>query len=325
MKEFKDKAHNLYAIQRKEEAIQNSVSKVLPILLDERSRLFTAAINGYIPEICKFMVVSNKSVNDLMQIDPSNRNTILHRICTKNRSKAFSFLQSTLSDEELIEYLFQSNSSDQRPYEYACRYGSISIAKKIFDIKEMKDKISNDYDNLYRILFHLLVYNQNKYLINYIISVLNITKEKMSVIFKHKCQTPPDGKFISRVQYDKFTIVGGVSYYGTVNIMTHLSTILSVDALCEHVFAKDGWGDNALQGAIERKKLKMVKCIVSIKPVKEKLLTDDEKLGAALKTLNGNFEESVAKYLVNELELTETKLYELNEIYDLNVHQILSV
>merc|ERR1712087_524814 len=35
MKDYKDKAHNLYSIQRKEEIIKESVSKTLPILLDQ--------------------------------------------------------------------------------------------------------------------------------------------------------------------------------------------------------------------------------------------------------------------------------------------------
>ena len=73
------------------------------------------------------------------------------------------------------------------------------------------------------------------------------------------------------------------------------------------------------------KKLRMIKCILCVKSVKEKLLTDDGELGAVLKKLNDNFEGSIAKYLVNELELTETKLYELDEIYGLNVDAILSV
>ena len=68
----------------------------------------------------------------------------------------------------------------------------------------------------------------------------------------------------------------------------------------------------------------MVKCILSLKSVKDKLLTDDAELGAVLESLNANFEHSIAKYLVNELELTETRLYELDESYDFDVKQILS-
>ena len=326
MKEFKDKAHNLYAIQRREEAIQNSVSKILPLLMDTKCRLFTAAINGSVPELCKFMVVSNKSIEDLMKMDQDTNNTILHRICTKGRSKAFAFLQSLLTKEELIDYLVQANKDDQRPYEYAIRYSAVSIAKKIFDIKEIREIVMNNDDNVFRLLYHLFLYNQNKYLIDYILSVLNITNEKISLIFDHKYPTPSSNLFTQkRIKYDKFTILGAVAYKGTVNIMEHLPSIISEDILCKNIFAKDAWGDNAIQGAIEKKRLKMVKIVLNIKPVKERLLTNNDELGAVLKTLIANFEESIAKYFVNELELTETRLYELGEMYDLNVNQIVNV
>ena len=302
------------------------MGKILPLLMDTKCRLFTAAINGSITELCKFMVVSNKSVKDLMKIDEDTNNTILHRICTKGRSKAFSFILSILSKQEIIDYLFQSNNRDYRPYEYAVSYSSISITKKIFDIKEIQEKISNNDDNLYRLFYHVFVYNQNKYLIDYIISVLNITKEKMATIIGHKSPAPPYGKFASdRVKYDLRTIVGAISMVGTAKNMKHLANVIGNELLCDHIFVKDGWGWNAIKYAIYKKKLQMIKCILSIKPVKEKLLTDDDELGPALKTLSDNFEESVAKYLVNELELNETRLNELDQVYSLNVNKILSL
>ena len=104
-------------------------------------------------------------------------------------------------------------------------------------------------------------------------------------------------------KYDSFTIVGALSYFDE-----HLLGIVGEDVLSTNIFVKDGWGDNAIQGAIEKKKLKMVKCILNVKSVKEKLLTDDTELGVALKTLNSNFEELIAKYLVNELEIDRNKI-----------------
>ena len=64
MKEFKDKAHNFYAIQRKKESIENSVNKILPLLPDQKTGLFTAGINGNVSELCKLMVISNLKPGD---------------------------------------------------------------------------------------------------------------------------------------------------------------------------------------------------------------------------------------------------------------------
>merc|ERR1712107_517425 len=46
MKDSKDKAHNLYAIQRKEEGIRNSVIPTLPILLNKRKEILSVACRG---------------------------------------------------------------------------------------------------------------------------------------------------------------------------------------------------------------------------------------------------------------------------------------
>ena len=117
MKDFKDKAHNLYSIQRKKESIESSVSEILPLLLDQKTRLLTAAINGNVSELCKLMVVSNLKPNDIMAVDPKTKKTILNFICIKNNLKVFSFIQSIISSEELIEHLFRPSDSNQRSIE----------------------------------------------------------------------------------------------------------------------------------------------------------------------------------------------------------------
>ena len=108
-------------------------------------------------------------------------------------------------------------------------------------------------------------------------------------------------------------------------MMHHLLDMVGDESFCKNIFVKDAWGDNAIQAAVLRKKLKMVKCIVDVKSIKEKLLTDDHELGVVLNKLNEHFDQHVAKYLLNQLELTETKLSELQGMYALNVEQILSV
>merc|ERR1712176_806386 len=52
MKDYKDKAHNLYAIQRKEEVITTSISKTLPILLDQKKDIQGIACEGEVKKMC---------------------------------------------------------------------------------------------------------------------------------------------------------------------------------------------------------------------------------------------------------------------------------
>merc|ERR1712228_696081 len=57
MKEYKNKAHNLYAIQRKEEAIKSSVSATLPTLLDQQKKIMGVACRGNVKQMCSLMIL----------------------------------------------------------------------------------------------------------------------------------------------------------------------------------------------------------------------------------------------------------------------------
>ena len=104
MKEFKDEAHNLYAIQRRIAAIENSVAKTLSILL--------------------------VSSQDIMRADADTRETILHGICfCKNQVNTFSFLQSMMSKDQLLQYLFCNNWQNRNVIEYVVFYGCWLIGK----------------------------------------------------------------------------------------------------------------------------------------------------------------------------------------------------
>ena len=224
-----------------------------------------------------------------------------------------------------MEYLCQPNKTDQRPYEYAVAYSSVSIVKKIFDIKEMRDKFVN-IDDLFRLLYHLFSRNRNIYLIDYVLSILNITKEKLAQVLAHTCsESHGDFDQGSQTAYRNFTIVGIMAFDGNVDTMKHLINIIDEDTFCDAVFMRDGWGDNAIQGALESSSFNVIKCILSTKIIKEKLMKDDNKLVSVLKSLNAKFIPDIAKYIAKELELTETKLRGLSSWHTLNVDWILSV
>merc|ERR1712228_623500 len=69
MKDYKDMAHNLYAIQRREESIKSSVSATLPILLNQKKEIFGTACRGIVKEICSLMITQNKEVKDVCFVD----------------------------------------------------------------------------------------------------------------------------------------------------------------------------------------------------------------------------------------------------------------
>merc|ERR1712228_629011 len=71
MKEYKDKAHNLYAIQRKEESITASVRPTLPILMDLQKEIVGVACGGEWKKMCSLMILQNQSIKDVMFLGPT--------------------------------------------------------------------------------------------------------------------------------------------------------------------------------------------------------------------------------------------------------------
>merc|ERR1712228_769243 len=82
MKEYKEVAHNLYAIQRKEESIKGSVSATLPILLNQQKEILEVGCSGNVKKMCSLMVLQNKEIKDLMFVDKKSGNNVFHRICS---------------------------------------------------------------------------------------------------------------------------------------------------------------------------------------------------------------------------------------------------
>merc|ERR1712228_974742 len=178
MKEYKDMAHNLYAIQRKEDAIKTSVSATLPILLNQKKDIFGIACSGIVKKMCALMVTQNLSVNDLMFVDKTSGNTIFHRICSLGHLKLLLFLESMMSRKEFIEHMFMSNISDQKCFEYAVRYSNLSITKHLLEMDEVQDRYKDNDPMIFRLCLHLFVRNSNADLTEYLLSALQIKKEK---------------------------------------------------------------------------------------------------------------------------------------------------
>lgn len=129
MKDFKDKAHDLYAIQRKEEAIKDAISPTLPILLDQQKKISTVGCIGNVKQMCSLMVLQHKRINDLLFVDKASGNTIFHRICILGHLPLLLFLESMMTQKEFVDFIFLSNHTDRKCIEYVVRNSHLSIVK----------------------------------------------------------------------------------------------------------------------------------------------------------------------------------------------------
>merc|ERR1719242_2159153 len=118
MKDYKNKAHNLYAIQRKEESFKSSVSPTFPILLSQQKEIFEVACRGNVKKMCSLMILQNQSIKDLMFVHKESGRTLFHMICKFGHLELLKFLESLMDRSEFIEHLFSCDSIDNHPVDF---------------------------------------------------------------------------------------------------------------------------------------------------------------------------------------------------------------
>merc|ERR1712228_8791 len=320
MKEYKDMAHNLYAIQRKEDSIKSSVSATLPILLNQQKKIMEVACYGNVKKMCSLMILDNKEIKELMVLDKESGNTILHRVCTLGHLKLLKFLESLMQRKKFVDYIFLGNNiHENKPIEYAMSRSNSSIVKHLFDKKEVQDMYKNNDPMLFRLFIFLFSYNSNPHIIDYVLFALNITKEKVIKMLSYKCS-----KLGRDTQYYMMNILTAVAWTATFDHLQRLVAVIGEQAFIDNVFNRDKHGYDVMKWAMDKEKMKIIEFILSIDQIKEKYLSDNN----ALHFLCGSLNECIAnkecvKYAVDTLGLTEAKLIELNEFRGIDIEKIL--
>ena len=249
--------------------------------MDDKIRLFTAGINGDVGELCKLMVISNMSNRDLMRGDPSTKMTILKRICSENRVKAFTFLKSILPINEFVDHLFSRNKTNVAPIESGFRNFASAILKKVFAIKEVRDRFKVDNDDTFRLFFSLFIkINPDTSIIDYIMIVLKdiFNKENGNIdkILKHKCIEPKEGTYYHYAPtYHRYKLPQIVVEKNTIQGLKKFVSIIGEKLFVEHVSINDDWNILPLEIAVRKDDVEKIKYILSFKEIKDRYLNDD--------------------------------------------------
>merc|ERR1712228_91774 len=318
MKEYKDKAHNLYAIQRKEDTIKFPVSATLPILLNQQKEIVSIACGGIVKEMSALMVLQNKSINDVMFVDEESGQTLLHNICFLGHLKLLLFLQSLIEPKEFIDYIFLPNNSDQKPIEYALMKSNSSIIKHLFDMKEIQDRYKNN-DLIFRLFIYLFTYVANPHIRDYVLSALDISKEKVVEMLCYKCS---NSSVVGRLH--NFRIMTSIVWGGTFEHLQRLVAFIGEQAFIDNVFLIDKYGDDVMSWAFHKNRMNVIKYTLSFEQIKQKYLSDNNLLHFLCSTLNQFIaKKECVKYVIDTLGLTEAKLEELKEFRAIDITQII--
>ena len=199
------------------------------------------------------------------------------------------------------------------------------IVEHILCIQEIKQRYLNDDNLLWRLMYLLFAQRTNKETREYVLSEFKEVKGKLTECIG-KRYPGSDGKYGKNAySFDKYSIVGMMTFNGYLKKLEELILYVGESVIKDGVFLKDQWGDNAIQGAIEGKKLDVIKFIMRINGVKQRCLDDQDELHGIVNKLNTNFDESICKYMINELNLTKEKITKLKEYKDFDPSQILTL
>merc|ERR1712228_326911 len=320
MKEYKDKAHNLYSIQRKEENFKTSVTTILPNLLDQQKEIVTVACRGSVKKFCKLMILQNQSIKDLLFVHPRSGQTIIHKICALGLFKLLLFLESIMKQKEFIDHIFlPDNNDDTKPIELAVAYRNSFVVKHLFDKKEVQDRYQNNDPMIFRLFMFLFGHNANGHLIDYVLSALKFAKEKVIKMLSYQCPQSGGDK-----KYHKLNILTGIFIFGTVDHLQRLINLIGEQAFIDNAFNVDKQGGDMMSYAVFRKNMRAIKFILSFDKIKKKYMSDNDSLHFLCKTLNEFIANKEAvKYIVDTLDLTEAKLSELNAFRAIEIEKII--
>merc|ERR1712228_481618 len=318
MKEYKDKAHNLYAIQRKEENIKSSISATLPILLNQKKKIVGIACSGSVKKMCTLMITQNVSTKQV-----TNTDTFL-RVCDFGHVQLLKFLESLISRKEFVEQMFVSSSTDIKVIEVPVKMSQLSVVKYLMNMNEVRDRYKNNDQMIFRLCFLLFAYNSNSDLTDYVLSALQISKEKVVQMLSYKCPKQPGYKQ-GGAAYHKYSIINRVVIFGSFNHLQRLIAVIGKQAFIDNVFNLDGkYRDDAMYYAVFKKNMKIIEYILSMNEIKAKYMSDNNLLFRLVGDLNDYIANKEAvQYVVDALGLTEAKLTELKAFKNINIKQII--
>merc|ERR1712228_242925 len=266
------------------------------------------------------MILQNKGMKDLLFVDESSGKSIFHNICKLGHLKLLLFLESMMDKKEFIDDIFAcSNEDDEKPIEFAIRYSHPMIVKHLFDKKQVQDRYKNNDPMLFRLCINLFVYNSNPHIIDYVLSALQISKEKVVQMLSYKC--PQQGR--DRMYHQKY-ILTAFLWTGTFDHLQRFIDFIGEQAFIDHMFNVDKLGRDVMRWSVQRNNVKVIEYILSIDQIQKKYLSDNNSLHYLCGSLNEWIANKQAvKYVVDTLGITEAKLSELNEFRAINIKKIL--
>merc|ERR1712228_1021076 len=288
----------------------------------QQKEIFGIGCSGKVKEMCALMILQNQSIKDLMFVDKKSGQNLFHKVCVLGHLKLLLFLESMLDRNEFIDHIFLcSKNDDENPIEYAVEKSHPSIVKHLFDKNEVQDRYKNNDPMLHRLFIFLFAMNSDPHIIDFVLSALQITKEKVINMLSYECPRPRQGNDTS---YYKKNILTGIAWMGTLDHLKRLVALIGEQSFIDNVFNRDKFGCDMMHWSFFKNNMNVIEYLLSFNQIKQKYLSDNRSLFYLCKTINSYIAKKEAvKHVVDTLELTEAKLTELKAFQDIDIEKIL--
>merc|ERR1712228_915062 len=160
-------------------------------------------------------------------------------------------------------------------------------------------------------LYILFVHCSNGEMIDEVLKALNFDKKVISEYIDYKYQNPKMQFDANAVKYDEWNIIGNILKLQTLNRLKRLTEFISEQQLIEGALVSDKNGKNGFEYALCKKQIDVVKFLMSFHEMKKEYVSNKELLWRCIYWMTVEYDESIALYLMNVLNLNEAKLKEL--------------
>merc|ERR1719384_2401150 len=107
----------------------------------------------------------------------------------------------------------------------------------------VKERYKDNNDLIFRLCYFMFVWNKNKYIIDYLLSVLNLSKEKLHQMMSYKCSKPNPNS----LPYHKLGILDEVVNRSTFNALKTLVSFIGEQSFIDNIFINNDWNTLPLE------------------------------------------------------------------------------
>ena len=128
----------------------------------------------------------------------------------------------------------------------------MSIVKKIFEIEKVRERFKDNYDLYFRLAYMLFVFNKNRDMTKYVLSLLKISPEIIIKTLDHRIK-PPQQEVVSnnfRLQFHRERIIQQLVRYNSLQDLKFLIEIITEKEFIKQVFINDDYNINVLEQGI---------------------------------------------------------------------------